>query len=145
MFTGLNKLFGQKAPHKGGPMMREPAPSTPALQAQSQDRALVYSKVFRWRLPDGQTQGPVSVEVVGSFTRWQKVPLMRDSVLDAWHVTLHHIPGNKTHHYMLLVNGKPAWDKDCDGLAVPHGPQEEQYQLETDKGPRVFMLFGQTK
>ena len=73
------------------------------------------------------------------------MPLMRDGVLDAWHVTLHHIQGNRTHHYMLLVDGKPAYDKTCDGLAVPRGPDEERYQLTTDKGPRGLMLFAQTK
>jgi hypothetical protein len=85
------------------------------------------------------------VEVVGSFTHWQRVPLMRDGKLDAWHVTLHHIEGNRTHHYMLLLDGQPTYDKDCDGLAVPHGPHEEQYQISTDKGPRVFMLWAQTR
>ena len=104
-----------------------------------------YTKVFRWHLPDGQSQQPTTVEVVGSFTNWQRVSLVHDSAVDAWHTTLHHIEGNKTHHYMLLVNGEPAYDKGCDGLAIPHGAQEEQYQLMTDKGPRVFMLFAQTK
>ncbi|HWH69643.1 MAG TPA: hypothetical protein VNT26_09675 [Candidatus Sulfotelmatobacter sp.] len=90
-------------------------------------------------------QEPASVEVVGSFSQWQKVPLVRDRVLDAWHVSLNNIQGNRTHHYMLLVDGKPTYDKSCDGLAVPHGPEEECFQLVTDKGPRVFMLFAQTK
>ena len=70
---------------------------------------------------------------------------MRDGRLDAWHVTLHHIEGNRTHHYMLLVNGHPAHDKEFDGYAVPHGPHEEGYQIATDRGPRVFMLFAQTR
>lgn len=104
-----------------------------------------YSKVFRWRLPDGQTQEPSRVEVVGSFNHWQPVALTRDSVLDAWHVTIHHIPGNRTHHYMYLVDGQPAYDKNCDGLAVPSGPLEEKFALTTPRGPRVFMLFAQTK
>ena len=47
--------------------------------------------------------------------------------------------------YMLLVDGQPAHDKNSDGLAVPHGPQEKQYQLITARGPRLFMLFAQTK
>ena len=85
------------------------------------------------------------VEIVGSFTKWEKVPLTRDGELDAWHVTLHQIPAHQTHHYMLLVDGKPAQDKNCDGLAIAHGPQEEQYALMTGRGPRVFMLFAQTK
>ncbi len=96
-------------------------------------------------MPAGQTIQPKSVEVVGSFSQWQKVPLTRDSVLDAWHATLHHIVGNKTHHYMLLIDGKPTYDKNCDGIVVPHGPEEERFQLMTEKGPRIFMLFAQTK
>ena len=39
------------------------------------DRKPTYSKVFRWTLPDGQTEEPRSVEVVGSFPDWQRVPL----------------------------------------------------------------------
>ena len=114
-------------------------------QHEAAERRQTFSKVFRWRLPDGQTHDPATVEVVGSFTHWQKVSLMRDGVLDAWHVTLHHLQGNRTHHYMLLVDGKPTYDKTCDGLAVPRGPDEERYQVMTDKGPRVLMLFAQTK
>ena len=109
------------------------------------DRKQAYSKVFRWRLADGQTAEPATVELVGTFSHWQRIAMTRDSVLDSWHVTVHHIPGNKTHHYMMLVDGKPVYDKMCDGLAVPHGPQEEQFAMATDKGPRVFMLFAQTK
>ena len=135
MYQSLGNPFGRRPPQKGSPLIPE----------RKTDRRTTYSKVFRWRLPDGQTQAPASVEVVGSFTHWQKVALHRDSVLDAWHVTLHHIEGNRTHHYMLLVDGKPAYDKSCDGLAVPHGHIEEQYQLMTDKGARVFMLFAQAK
>src|SRR5215831_12782828 len=113
MFNEFNKLFGKKPPQKGGPLMRESTPMLPRQEAQ--ERPPTYSKVFRWRLPDGQTQEPATVEVIGSFTHWQKVPMLRDGVLDAWHVTLHHIPGNRTHHYMFLVDGKPAHDKNCDG------------------------------
>jgi hypothetical protein len=85
------------------------------------------------------------VEVAGTFTNWEKVPLLRDGVPDAWQVTLPDIPCNRTHHYMLFVDGKPVPDKHCDGLAIPRGPQEEQYALPTARGPRVFMLFAQTK
>ena len=120
-------------------------PRSPLAQNKSQDRNPSYSKAFRWRLPDGQTEHPTTVEIVGSFTRWQKIPLMRDGALDAWHITLHNIPAHKTHHYMLLVDGKPTQDKNCDGLAIPSGPEEEQYTIKTDRGPRVFMMFAQTK
>ena len=119
--------------------------SNHAVAVKKTERAQTFSKVFRWRLPEGQAQKPASVEIAGTFTNWQKVPLSRDGVLDAWHVTLHQIPFNRTHHYMLFVDGKPAPDKHCDGLAIPHGPHEEQHALHTVRGPRVFMLFAQTK
>ena len=62
-----------------------------------------------------------------------------------WQVTLHDIPCNRTHHYMLLVDGKPARDEKCDGLAVPRTAQEAQYQLHDASRPARVMLFAQTK
>jgi hypothetical protein len=140
----FGNFFSKKPPQKGPPPARE-TPVNPVRARDDREQRQSFSKVFRWRLPDGQTEGPKLVEVAGSFTRWQRVPLHRDSVLDAWHATIHRIPGNKTHHYMLLIDGQPTYDKTCDGLAVPHGFDEERYQLATDKGPRVLMLFSQTK
>jgi len=119
--------------------------ASPARRPLASTRPQTYSKVFRWRLPDGQTKAPATVEVVGGFSHWQKVSLHRDGELDAWHVTLHNLQCGRMYHYMLLVDGQPVRDKHCDGLAVPHGPQEEQYQLATDRGPRVLMLFAQSK
>jgi 1,4-alpha-glucan branching enzyme len=88
---------------------------------------------------------PVRVEIVGSFTNWQKVPMKYDRTSAVWQVTLENIPGNCTHNYMVLVNGRPSKDKNSDGLAMPHTDEEKQYALETPRGPRVFMLFSQTK
>jgi hypothetical protein len=144
MFSSINKLFGQKTAPKGAPLMPEPSSRSPLQNSRPQNNQ-TYSKVFRWRLPDGHTKAPESVSIVGSFTHWQKISMQRDSTTDAWHTTIHHIPGGKTHHYMILVDGEPAYDKNSDGLAVPVGLQEEQYQLTTDRGPRVFMLFAQAK
>ncbi len=145
MLGYLRNLLDSRKPaaRAGGPWRREAPP--PATPPDHQQRTQTYAKVFRYRLPDGVTAEPQRVEVVGSFTHWQPVSLIRDGKLDAWHVTIHHIPGNRTHHYMLLVDGQPTYDKTCDGLAVPHGPHEERYQLQTDKGPRVLMLFAQTR
>ena len=130
-----------KPSHKGDvPVVRSPlGGKTPV------GRKPTYAKVFRWQLPKNQTQDPATVEIVGTFTNWEKVPLIRNHKIDAWQVTIHHVPAHKTHHYMLLVDGKPAHDKNSDGLAVPHGSQEELYQLMTVRGPRLFMLFAQTK
>jgi hypothetical protein len=145
MLGAINSFLGRKPAHKGGPVMRElPAGAAPYSRAHS-GQGQTYSKVFRWRLPDGTTAEPRSVEVVGSFNHWQRVPLQRDGKLDSWHATIHHIPGNRTHHYMLLIDGKPANDRNCDGFAVPHGVQEETFALQTPRGPRVFMMFAQTK
>ncbi|MSU60069.1 MAG: hypothetical protein EXS35_18180 [Pedosphaera sp.] len=149
MFSAVSNLFNRGPQSRSGPLIPE-TPSgfrqQPSPMARGPSSAgLSYTKVFRWRLADGHTEAPKSVEVAGSFNHWQKVPMLRDSVLDAWHVTIHHIPGNKTHHYMIFVDGKPVNDKHCDGLAVPNGPLEEQAAIQTVRGPRVFMLFGQTK
>jgi hypothetical protein len=145
MLQRIGNDFGRKPASKSGPVIPEPPSGGAPTHQDAGERRQTFSKVFRWRLADGQTHDPATVEVVGSFTHWQKVPLIRDGVLDAWHVTLHHLQGNRTHHYMLLVDGKPTYDKTCDGLAVPRGPDEERYQVTTDKGPRVMMLFAQTK
>jgi hypothetical protein len=144
MFDSFGSVFNRKAPQKGGPLVSEPASPSP-LQRNAGDRKPAYSKIFRWCPPDGQTQSPTTVEIVGTFTHWQKVPLIHDGAVGAWHATLHHIPGNKTHHYMLLVDGKPTHDKTCDGLAIPHGPVEESFAIKTDRGLRLCMLFGQAK
>jgi len=145
MPQSFGNAFLRKPPQKDGAVIpKTPSGRVASAQNPSSPRQ-TYSKVFRWRLPKGQTQKPAAVEVVGTFTNWQKMPLVRDGVSDAWHVTLHHLRCSRTHHYMLLVDGQPVRDKHCDGLAVPHGPQEEQYKLMTDGGPRVLMLFSQAK
>jgi hypothetical protein len=145
MLEHIGDLLCPKAPRKSDPLISKSRLNGSALRKNLSGREQVFSKVFRWRLPDGHTREPVSVEVVGSFTHWEKVPLTRDSARDAWQVTFHDIRINHTHHYMILVDGKPAYDKYNDGLASPQKPEEKRYQILTDKGPRVFMLFAQTK
>jgi hypothetical protein len=108
-------------------------------------KAPTYSKAFRWRVPNGHPHPPATVEVVGSFNGWQKAPLAYDPPTKTWQITLHNIQGNRTHHYAILVDGKPACDHASDGLAVPADPTEAQWQVQTDKGPRVMLLFGQAK
>ena len=46
---------------------------------------------------------------------------------------------------MLLADGKPVEDLHCDGMAIPNGAQELKFAIATGRGPRVFMLFSQTK
>ena len=108
-------------------------------------RTPFFSKIFRWQSDNPGGPLPVRVEIVGSFNGWEKTPLKYDRANGIWQVTLENIPGGRTHNYMLLVNGRPTQDKNSDGLAVPHTAQEKQHQLETPRGPRVFMLFSQTK
>lgn len=145
MSEAFGNLFNRKPPQKGGPIAPEPASTASPFQKTASERKPAYSKVFRWHLADGHTQAPASVEVAGTFSHWEKVPLFHDSAVGAWHVTLHHVQAHRTHHYMLLVDGKPTYDKTCDGLAIPQGPVEEGFAVQTHKGPRVLMLFAQTK
>lgn len=118
--------------------------SHPISPGRIPKRPLVFSKIFRWQTEVPGPQ-PVSVAIVGTFNGWQKAPLKFDRTNGIWQLTLDNIPGNTTHNYMLLVNGKPAHDKNSDGLAVPHSDEEKQFALETPRGPRVFVLFSQTK
>ena len=142
-------------PHKSGAaVLKTPAGAAPKRPAQHPaqqpvqqpvERKLTFTKIFRWRLPDGQKQEPTTVEIAGTFTGWKKVPLIHDRVMGGWHATVQQIQGNRTHHYMLLADGKPVEDQHSDGMAVPSGAQEQQFAIATARGPRVFMLFAQTK
>jgi hypothetical protein len=104
-----------------------------------------FTKVFRWPVTAEQTPQPTTVEVAGSFNGWRKVPLSYDSPTRTWHIALNNIEGNRTHRYVILVDGKPCYDKNCDGLVAPDGPDEPKWQIATQKGPRVMLLFAQTK
>ena len=143
MSQQFGNFFNQKRPQTDGHAVHKPVGAP--LPAKPPVRKPVFSKVFRWQLPDGETLEPAAVEVIGTFTKWQKVPLARKNAHDAWQVTLNEIPSHRTHHYMILVDGKPARDDNNDGYALPQGPLERKYQFMTDNGPRVFMLFAQTK
>jgi 1,4-alpha-glucan branching enzyme len=105
-------------------------------------RPVGFSKVFRWSRPNPQ---PVSVVVAGTFNGWEKIPLKFDRAHGYWQLTVHNIPGHRTHNYMLLVNGKPTNDPHADGLVVPHTEEEKNFALETPRGPRVFAMFSQAK
>lgn len=114
-------------------------------QAVVSKKSSTFSKIFRWQpeQPDGPM--PVRVEVTGSFNDWKPATMQRDRVSGVWQATLHELPGNRTHTYMILVNGRPASDKLADGLAIPHTDEEKSHALTTARGPRVFMLASQTK
>jgi len=157
MVQNFGNAFLKKHPPATGPAVNHAssAPVAPAPKPAPAHRPghghkpaahppQMYTRIFRWHAAKGQTP-PAVVEIVGGFTHWQKVPLAYDPAQDAWHVTLHNLHCGRMYHYMLLVDGQPARDKLCDGLAVPHGPHEEQYQLLTERGPRVLMLFAQSK
>jgi hypothetical protein len=114
-------------------------------KAEKQEQRTGFSKVFRWPVPADKTPQPTMVELVGSFSGWRKVPLSYDPPSRTWQVILNNVEGNRTHHYVILVDGKPSFDKTCDGLTPPQSPEEAKWQITTSKGPRVMLLFGQTK
>ena len=145
MIDSISKFFVSKAAPVSEPVIPQTIRRASPAKSETSLRKQTFSKVFRWRLPDGQAQPPNLVEVAGSFNRWQRIPLTRENAQDGWHATVHEIQSNRTHHYMLFVDGRPTIDQHCDGLAIPRGPEEAQFQVATDKGPRVMMLFAQTK
>jgi hypothetical protein len=104
-----------------------------------------FRKTFRWQQPDEDALKPAAVELVGSFTNWAPLPLEWEAATNTWQITLSGIPGNHTHRYMLLVDHHPTCDKNCDGLTVPESIEETQCALMTARGPRILLLFSQTK
>jgi hypothetical protein len=138
-------------PNSSGNFFKVKSALRPASQGNARGHApklaapqQTYPKTFRWPLPPGQTEVPEKVEVAGTFAGWQKYEMVRD-ISGVWQLTFENIPGHRTHHYMFFADGKPVEDKQCDGLAEPQDPQEAEYALATPRGPRVFMLFAQTK
>ena len=142
MSEKFGNYFLKQTPVNGG--FTPPAGRAP-LRMNRPERRPVFAKVFSWRLPDGETYRHQTVEVAGTFNQWKKVPLSQNGDPQAWQVILNDIPAHRTHHYMILVDGLPVYDENNDGLAVPTGPDEARFQLMTDRGPRVFMLFAQSK
>src|SRR5271157_4120603 len=88
-------------------------------EAEEREQRTGFTKVFRWPVPADQTPQPTTVEVAGSFSGWHKVPLSYDPPSRTWQIILNDIEGNRTHRYVILVDGKPIYDKTCDGLAAP--------------------------
>ena len=145
MFNTFDNLGGGSARASGNSPVLDPAAD---LTARRKARALhgpTFRKTFRWQPSDPRAPIPAAVELAGSFTDWQLQTMKRDAITNTWQLTLDGIPGHCTHRYMLFVNGEPAHDKNCDGLAVPQSAEEERHQLMTARGPRVFLLFAQTK
>jgi hypothetical protein len=145
MFSAIGNLLGRKAAQPATQAVRPSFPQSGSQSSRRQDPRDTYARIFRWKPPVDANERPLRVEIVGSFTRWQTVSLTHDAVQNAWTITIDGIPGKKTHHYMLLIDGKPVFDPACDGFAFPQGFDEEQFALPTEKGPRVLMLFSQTK
>ncbi len=104
-----------------------------------------YTRWIRWPVPAGLEPTPTSVEVVGSFTDWHRLPLVYDPATRSWNAAVQDIVANRTHRYVILVDGKPSYDSTCDGLTLPQEQEERRYQIQTGKGPRVMLMFGQTK
>ncbi len=145
MFETIGNLFTNKPKKKQGSHASDSSHRSETRHHGSGGRRQTFSKMFHWCVPGGHEAQPGSVEVVGSFTEWKKVPFFYDRAMESWYVRMQEIIGNRTHHYVILVDGKPTYDETCDGLAIPQGPKEEQWQIDTPRGPRVMMLFGQTK
>ncbi|HEY5909506.1 MAG TPA: hypothetical protein VJA21_02760 [Verrucomicrobiae bacterium] len=122
------------------------APALPHLsESETRKGQAGFTRIFRWPVPAGQTAQPTTVEVVGSFSGWRKLPLSYDPPTRTWQLLLNNIEGNRTHRYVVLVDGKPSFDQTCDGMIAPQTPEEAKWSLATPKGSRVMLLFSQTK
>jgi len=145
MIDTIRKLFGKKTTTATTSPVAAPLEFTRSHAIEPREQHGGFAKIFRWPVPPDQNPGPTIVEVAGSFTNWQRVPLAYDNVMRTWTATLRDIQGNHTHRYVMFVNGVPSYDKTCDGLAVPQGPDEERCQIATARGPRVMLMFAQTR
>jgi hypothetical protein len=146
MFDTIANLLERKSKTLARPPEAKGVPPA-RLQhpAGSQNQQQGFKKIFRWPVPNGPTPPPTRVEVVGSFSDWHKVPLAYDKPTKTWTATVSDIKNNHTHRYVYVVDGKPCYDSTCDGLAVPDDPVETEWQIQTPRGPRVMLMFSQTK
>ena len=145
MFDTFDNLADGNARQNGGAPTLDSTSCRKSQRRGAPGHGPTFRKIFRWQPPDPQAPPPASVELAGSFTGWRPVAFTRNAITNTWQLELEAIPGNRSHRYMLLVNGQPAHDENSDGLAVPQGVDEQRYQLKTAKGPRVFLFFSQTK
>jgi len=146
MIDAITNFIATRNRPRTRPCVARIAPTVPPyLEDKKGEQRTGFTKVFRWPVPDDQTAQPTSVEVAGSFNGWRKVPLSYDHPTRTWQIALNNIEGNRTHRYAILVDGKPSYDKTCDGLTTPQTPDEAKCQIATPKGPRIMLLFGQTK
>ncbi len=146
MIDGITNFIERKCRTTTKPPGARCVPTLPRRpEAEKHEQRNGFTKVFRWLVPADQTPQPTTVEVAGSFSEWRKVPLSYDPPSRTWQIILNNIEGNRTHRYVILVDGRPSYDKTCDGLTTPQTPDEAKCQIATPKGPRVMLLFGQTK
>ena len=146
MIDANTQFIGSKdRPGPGSPRARISPGVLSHPEAQKREQRTGFTKVFRWPVPADQTPQPTTVEVAGSFNGWRKVPLSYDPPTRTWQIALNDIEGNRTHRYVILVDGKPSYDKSCDGLTTPQTPDEAKCQIATPKGPRIMLLFAQTR
>lgn len=146
MIDAITSWISSKPKKKQHPSRAEtPSNPTPHARRDDRDRRPTYTKIFRWAVAEGEANPPASVEIIGSFSNWKRVPLTFDAATRTWVAFVRDIEGNRTHHYVFLVDGTPVCEENCDGLAAPSGPEEARWQITTKNGPRVMLLFGQTK
>jgi hypothetical protein len=146
MIDTITNFIERKDRPRTRPPVASILPTVPRRpEAEEREQRTGFTKVFRWLVPADQTPQPTTVEVAGSFSGWSKVPLSYDPPSRTWQVILNDIEGNRTHRYVILVDGRPSYDKTCDGLVAPQTPDEAKWGIATPRGSRVMLLFGQTK
>src|SRR6266404_3715221 len=138
--TITNFIESKDRPRTRPPVARITPIVPPYPEVRKGEQRTGFTKVFRWPVPADQTPQPTTVEVAGSFNGWRRVSLSYDPPTRTWQIALNNIEGNRTHRYVILVDGKPIYDKTCDGLAAPQTPDEAKWGITTPRGPRVLLL-----
>src|SRR5882672_9691897 len=104
MFDTFDNPTGGNARRTGRSPVRDSLTDVTERRKHTSRHGPTFSKIFRWQPSDPNAATPVSVELAGSFTDWRLLAMTQDAVTNTWQLTLHGIPGNQTHRYMLLVN-----------------------------------------
>ena len=141
MIEAITDFFERKSKTKTRPAMVRLAPKPARCpEPESRGQQFGFTKVFRWPVPAEQTPKPTTVEVVGSFSEWCKLPLSYDPPTKTWQLIQRDIPGNHTHRYVMLVDGKPTYDKTRDGMSGALRPRGTSVANRHCKRPPRYAL-----
>jgi len=141
----FNSMFDKKPPQKSGPIAWEPTRRSPLHRIIRRDAAKASPRFFAgacrmakpWRPGAWKSSAPLR-----NGKRFRSLETARSTPGTSRSITS---PRIKRIIICCSWTGNRRRIKIATAWRLPRGPEEEQYTLLTDRGPRVFMLFAQTK